>query len=115
MVKKIGIGETMNKKANFGKVKIHNETASYRSRNWEEVSESVDVVMYTTVPRTMEAVEYPSITLDLGGHLVWDICPHCNLPMDEHELSDEFIEKIQRREKNKPIRIDDIHSLLVNQ
>lgn len=104
------------KKANFGRVSnISKKSVTYSSTSWSELSKSVNIAMYTIVPGTMESVEHPSITLGgfegIGMIRDHDICPHCNLPMDEHELQDDFIEKIKRREKNKCIRIKDIDSL----
>jgi hypothetical protein len=111
-----GGGEIMKNEAFFGKVNIHNKTTNYRSRNWTEVSKSVNIAMYTTVPGTMKSVEYPSVTLEFEGlGLIGDICPDCNLPMNEHELREEYIKKIKRREKNKPIKIKNIDGLKVNQ
>lgn len=104
------------KKAIFGKVDDYSQkTATYSSTSWTELSRSVKIAMYTTSPGTMEAVEYPSITLNLGQiGIKEDICPYCNIPLKEHELCDEFVEKIKRLEKSKSIKIQDIHSRLVN-
>lgn len=104
------------KKAIFGKVDDYSQkTATYSSTSWHELSRSVKIAMYTTAPGTMEALEYPSITLTLGEIGVQeDICPCCNLPMDQHEICNEFIQRIERLEKTKSIKIKDIHSRLVN-
>lgn len=105
----------MIEKANFGKVSIlKNKTVTYTSTNWSEVSKSVNIEMYTTVP-TMESVEFPTITLNIGGFgkILREVGPHLNLPKDE--LCNEFIAKIKKREGNKPIKIEDIDSLLLNQ
>lgn len=106
----------MIKKASFGNLKIFNETATYDASSWVEISESYDIAMYTTIPGTMKAVDLPSITLQIigWGKIKEEECPSCNLPMKEHEMDKEFIDKIKRREKNKPIRIDNIDNLLVN-
>lgn len=104
-------------KARFGNVKkIGEETVAYTSTSWSELSKTVEIAMYPTVPGTMESVEYSSTTLDVGGilNIEYVIVPE-NYDVYEPEIKEEFIEIVKKREKNTPIKIDDIDSLLINQ
>ncbi len=107
----------MVKRGFFGKVKVTDETVTYSSVSWSELSKTIDIAMYTTVPGTMESAEHQSVTLEFVGlgMIEKEICPACGLPYEKHEIRPEFVEKIKRREQNKPIRIKDINSRLVNQ
>jgi ribosomal protein L37E len=113
------------KTASFGKKDIpniseYNLSANYEAKSWSEMSAEFSIIMYDTVPGSMEPVDMPSVTLDLSKiisinlSVQKDVCDHCGLPLDYHELRTDFIEEIKRKEKNKLIRIKDINSRLVN-
>ena len=113
-----------NRIVNFGISKVldkSNNSASYKSKKWTELSCETSIIMYETRPGTNKPVDLPSKNLNLSNmllpiHLVEDeICDHCNTPLKDHELNSEFINKIKKREKNQPVRIKNIQSLLINQ
>lgn len=102
----------------FGRTRIPNDnklSANYESKKWSEISREHCISMYDIMPGIHNSVDMSTVNKKFGGHLNIEICPECGFPMGEHELREEYIEKIKRREENKPIRINDITSLLINQ
>lgn len=94
------------------------KSASYETKKWAELSSEASIMMYNVNPVTALPVDLPSKSLNMNDFLIHpkdDICDQCGYPFDKHELNPGFIKKMKRREKNEPIKIKDIKSLLIHQ